>query len=91
MIPTKPDIDFNFLIYHANDLFGACNYSVLECSRYPFCDNDNDINLKQKNLTYNDGSYSISYTKNEYNNITSISLIQKVLLIESIFSNNLIK
>ena len=80
LIPTKPDINFNFLTYHVNELFRECNYSVFECSSYPFCDS---FILKKKNLKYNDGSYSISYTKNEYNN-TPISLTQKVLLIKSI-------
>ena len=87
LIPTKPDIDFNFLTYHANDLFGLCNYSIFECSTYPFCDSSI---LQTKNLLYKDGSYSISYTKNEYNNITPISLTQKVLLIKSIYYNNII-
>jgi hypothetical protein len=80
LIPTKPDINFNFLTYHVNNLYRVCNYSVFECSSYPFCDS---FILKKKNLKYNDGSYSISYTKNEYNN-TPISLTQKVLLIKSI-------
>ena len=86
LIPTKPDIDFNFLTYHANGILGECNYSVYECTRYPFCDS---FILKQKNFKYNDGSYSISYTKNEYNN-TPISLTQKVLLIKSMNFNNII-
>jgi len=86
LIPTNPDIDFNFLTYHANGILGECNYSVYECSSYPFCDS---FILKQKNFKYNDGSYSISYTKNEYNN-TPISLNQKVLLIKSMNFNNII-
>ena len=86
LIPTKPDIDFNFITYHANSLLDTCNYAVLECSNYPLC---NFISLNQNSLKYNDGSYSISYTKNEYNNITPISQNQKILLINSI-SNNLI-
>jgi len=84
LIPTNPDIDFNFLTYHANGILGECNFSVYECSSYPFCDS---FILKQKNFKYNDGSYSISYTKNEYNN-TPISLNQKVLLIKSMNFNN---
>ena len=83
LIPTKPDIDFNFLTYHANDLLGECNYSVYECSSYPFCDS---FIFQQKNFRYIDGSFSISYTKNEYNN-TPISLTQKVLLIKSFYYN----
>ena len=83
LIPIKPDIDFNFLTYHANDLLGECNYSVYECSSYPFCDS---FIFQQKNFRYIDGSFPISYTKNEYNN-TPISLTQKVLLIKSFYYN----
>jgi len=89
LIPTQLDIDFNFLTYHAYDLFGTCNYIIYECSNYPFCFNNINLKQKQKRLTYDDGSFSISYNKNEYNN-TPISLSQKVLLIESTSFNNLI-
>ena len=61
LIPTKPDIDFNFLTYHAYDLFGTCNYIICECSNYPFCFNNILFEKKQKKLTYYDGSFSISY------------------------------
>ena len=86
LIPTKPDTDFNFLTYHVNGILGEFNYSVFECSSYPFC---YSFILKQKNIKYNDGSYSISYTKNEYNN-TPISSTQKVLFIKSFNYNNII-
>ena len=86
LIPTKPDTDFNFLTYHVNGILGEFNYSVFECSSYPFC---YSFILKQKNIKYNDGSYSISYTKNEYNN-TPISSTQKVLFIKS-FNYNAVK
>ena len=87
LIPTKPDIDFNFLTYHANDLFGTCNFTIYECSNYPFCNLDNLSKEKKKNI-YEDGSYSISYNKTEYNNITPISKTQKVLLINDVYSEN---
>ena len=85
LIPTKPDIDFNFLTYHANDLFGTCNFTIYECSNYPFCNLENLSKEKKKNI-YEDGSYSISYNKTEYNNITPISKTQKVLLINDVYS-----
>jgi len=90
LIPTKSDINFNFLTYHAYDLFGTCNYIIYECSNYSFCFNNIQFDKEKKRLTYYDGSFSISYNKNEYNNNTPVSLSQKVLLIESFSSNNLI-
>ena len=89
LIPTQLDMDFNFITYHAYDLFGTCKYTIYECSNYPFCFNNINLKQKHKRLTYYDGSFSISYNKNEYNN-TPTSLSQKVLLIESISSDNLI-
>ena len=87
LIPNKPDIDFNFLTYHAKDLFGACRFTIYECSNYPFCNLDN-LSKEKTKIIFEDGSYSISYNKTEYNNITPISKTQKVLLINDAYSEN---
>ena len=87
-IPRKPDKDYNYITYHVKDLLGRSSSTsyIFECDKYPFC---------YVNKIYNPNwigkeEFSISYSKNEYNNISPISKTQKILCIEGISSNNLI-
>ena len=87
-IPRKPDKDYNYITYHVKDLLGRSTSTsyIIECDKYPFC---------YVNKIYNPNwigkeEFSISYSKNEYNNISPISKSQKILCIEGISSNNLI-
>ena len=88
LIPIKPDLDFNFLVYHINNILGLVFCKICEYKNYPFI--TECTRSEESDLNYLGESNSISYNKTEYKNITPISKTQKVLLIEGRYQNNLI-
>ena len=89
LIPFKPDDTFKFMTYYLKDLLGIFEPYIYECISYPFCIIDSSSFNKSIPLRNISGSYSISYTKNEYGNISPIGKIQKILLIKTILDGYL--
>ena len=52
---------------------------IYECKSYPFCTIDSNTFNNSIPLRNISGSYSISYTNDEYGNISPIGKIQKIL------------
>ena len=82
IIPYKPDDSFKFLTYYLMEEDIFCEPYIYECKSYPFCIIDSNSFNNSIPLRNISRSYSISYTKNEYGNISPISKNQKILLIK---------
>ena len=78
------------MTYSLIDIKGISESYIYECNSYPFCSIDSNIFKKSIPLTNITGSYSISYNKNEYGNISPIGKIQKILLIKIISDGSLV-
>ena len=82
LIPFKPDASFKFLTYYLMDAESISEPYIYECKSYPFCTIDSNTFNNSIPLRNISGSYSISYTNDEYGNISPIGKIQKILLIK---------
>ena len=82
LIPFKLDASFKFLSYYFLDLKGISESYIYECKSYPFCTIDSSSFKNSIQLRNISGSYSISYTNDEYGNISPIGKYQKILLIK---------
>ena len=84
LIPIKPDYDFNYITYNINIRHGkVINAYINSCETYPLCDVNPEAFKKSTKLQrYN--SFSISFTKNEFDQFSSspIDKKQKILLIQ---------
>ena len=83
LIPFKPDASFKFLSYYFLDSKGISESYIYECKSYPFCTIDSSSFKNSIQLRNIYESYSISFTNDEYGNISPISKYQKILLIKA--------
>ena len=83
LIPFKPDASFKFLSYYFLDSKGISESYIYECKTYPFCTINSSIFKNSIQLRNISGSYSISFTNDEYGNISPNSKYQKILLIKA--------
>jgi len=83
LIPFKPDASFKFLSYYFLDSKGISESYIYECKSYPFCTIDSNSFKNSIQLRNISGSYSISFTNDEYGNISPIGKYQKILLIKA--------
>lgn len=76
LIPMKVD-NYKYLTYQTTPEKGKYTASILKCNNYPFCI------IEKSNITelFEYYSSSISYSKEEYGNITPISENQNMLLL----------
>ena len=78
IIPNNYNDDYNYINYHIQEKRGLIKAAIYSCYTYPNCkigSLSNEILLKNYN------SYSFSFTKTEYGNITSFTHQQNILFI----------